>query len=50
MYTSEDINSNGEFINPGLEYLNTKYEDGYIFLVVVDEGKGYVVDDYKLHN
>lgn len=49
-YTNEDINSNGEFINLNLQYLNNSYEDGYIFLVIVDEGKGYVVDDYKLHN
>lgn len=49
-YTSEDINSNGEFINLNLQYLNNSYEDGYIFLVIVDEGKGYVVDDYRLHH
>jgi len=49
-YTSEDINSNGEFISSSFKYLNDIYEDMYIFLVIVDEGSGYVVDDYKLHN
>lgn len=44
-YTSEDINSKGEFINSDLKYLNSSYEDIYTFLVVVDEGNGYVVDD-----
>lgn len=43
-YTSDNVNASGEFIS--LESEDIDYEDTYIFLVVVDEGKGYVVDNY----
>ena len=43
-YTSDNVNAIGEFISSESEDID--YEDTYIFLVVVDEGKGYVVDNY----
>ena len=43
-YTSDNVNASGEFISSESEDID--YEDTYIFLVVVDEGKGYVVDNY----
>ena len=46
-YTSDNVNASGEFISSESEDIDDiNYEDTYIFLVVVDEGKGYVVDNY----
>ena len=46
-YTSDNVNASGEFINLESEDIDDiNYEDIYIFLVIVDEGKGYVVDNY----
>lgn len=40
-YTSKNIDFNGNVEN----YDNNNYEDLEIYLVVVDEGEGYVIDD-----
>lgn len=41
-YKSDDIDENGDVE----DYSNGEYEYIYIYLAVVDEGNGYVVDDY----